>query len=149
VAARKPEPTPTLLQRVTARLERPQAIIAAVTAFWVLASLLGGSVYSWSQQAWRHYTGAELAHELRPEVSALKGLATETSALAAQVAERTNASEARLKKAESTLDEIRKLKEIEQERTRAVEAAQRTACLAGELAHDTCHRLGYPTGEAR
>lgn len=141
-APRKKAPPPTRRERATARvgkwLESRAVWAAALLTLFSLFSFFVGTTRDLVMAGWRHYTGAELALAHDPKLAKLEQLA-------AQVAERTNASEQRLGNAEKTLNEIRKLKEAEQERTRAVEEAQRAACLAGDLSPDACHRLGYPT----
>lgn len=119
-----------------------------VTAFSLL-SFAFGTTRDLVLKAWRHYTGAELAHKLEPEVAAARNLAAEAAGLAKATLERASVGEERLKIAEKRLDAAEDTKRIEQERTQAVETVQRAACLEGDLATDACGRLGYPTKQMK
>jgi hypothetical protein len=118
---------------------------AALLTLFSLFSFMFGTTRDLALAMWRHYTGAELAHELAPEVVAARNLAAEAAGLAKATLERASVGEERLKVAEKRLDAAEETKRIEQERTQAVETAQRAACLAGDLAEDACGRLGYPS----
>jgi len=127
------------------RLESGAAKAGALLTLFALVSFLFGTTKDLVTQVWRHYTGAELAYTLEPEVRELRKLTAQALELTASNVDRIDLGEKRLKKAEQTLDAATDSKRIEQEREGAVEKAQRGACITGELASDTCNRLGYPT----
>jgi len=126
-------------------LEHRAVQAGALLTLFGLFSFIFGTTRDMAMQAWRHYTGAELAHQLAPEVSELRALTAQTAALTTRQDERATVGEQRLGKLEQTLAAVQDSKEIEQERQGAVEKTQRSACLTGELSEDACHRLGYPT----
>lgn len=146
MAARKKAPPSPRWQRVLEN--RTVQITLIVTAFSAV-SFLFGTTRDLALAIWRHYSGAELAFKLAPEVQRLNDLNVTQSELLQRTSDRIDLGEKRLKQAERTLDEAQESKKIEQEREGAVEKAQRSACITGELSEDACHRLGYPTKQGQ
>jgi len=126
-------------------IENRAVLAAALLTLFGLFSFAFGTTRDLVLGAWRHYTGAELAFKLEPQVQELRDLQVQQAPLLNATLERIEQGEQRLKKAEKTLEAATVSKQIEQERQGAVETAHRSACLAGELSKDACRRLGYPT----
>ena len=126
-------------------IENRAVLAAALLTLFSLVSFAFGTTRDLTIQAWRHYTGAELAFTLAPQVQELRDLQVQQAPLLNATLDRISQGEKRLLKAEKTLEAANVSKAIEQEREGAVEKAQRSACLTRELSEDACHRLGYPT----
>jgi len=148
MASRKRVGELSRLGRVIERLlERPSRFMAAVVLFVGLVSAVWGTTLEIGGWVWRHLTGGEKVAMLEPAVAAAQQSAQAAIDLATVTVDRVKVGEDRLKTAENRLNAAEETKRIELERQQAVEKAQKSACLTGELSAEACGRLGYPTGQ--